>query len=123
MTQTKTAVAVSKIEAPTNGNAKVSEIAKSAKRDPLTEKVLRIGECQKKALQIQALREMLNELSQFRISTTGENASHLEISCNGSRESFDTRNPYLIERVIGFIQDEVTAKIPQLETELLAATI
>jgi hypothetical protein len=104
--------------------ATVKPTALVKKVDPLLDKVSKIADLQKKAIQLQRLKEQSDNLQKFKLKNSEATPDYLLIRAGGnSREEFETYNPFLIGKMLETAQREINAKIPQVEEELRESTI
>lgn len=90
--------------------------------NPLEERRMKIAALQRKVVDVQKLKNLYQELGEYELGVDENDHQNLEIK-DKHRRSFDTSNPKLIGDVINFIKQQCANKIPQLESELMSATI
>lgn len=90
--------------------------------NPYEERKLKVAAMQRKVMNVQKLEHVQNHLLNFEVGTDEDDGQTLSIR-DKQRQSFETANPYIITKVIECIKSECANKIPQLQNELLAATI
>lgn len=90
--------------------------------NPVGDRINAIAGLQRKVLQLQRLKEVEQELRDFKLQNSEGDSQHLRIS-DANNNRFETTNAYIVQRVVEAIQAEVRAKVPQLETEILNATL
>ena len=100
------------------GLAIIKELA-----NPVAERTAKIADLQKKVFQIQKLKAIKTELSEYVMGTDDEAGQRLEIRDTQHRRSFETSNPVLIGKVVEFVMAECKNKIPVLEQELISANL
>ncbi|MFA9219674.1 MAG: hypothetical protein ACEQSL_00655 [Sediminibacterium sp.] len=125
--QTKNGVAAQGAGKPTTDTAKgVAAMAiveaKKPTVNPYSEKVGKIAEAQRKVLQLQRLREVETDLNTFKIGNEDSQNEYLVLKDSNNRR-FETSNAYLAAKVVECLKVELSARIPELEAEILTATI
>lgn len=90
--------------------------------NPVGNRIQAIAGLQRKVLQLQRLKEIEQDLSEFKLLNSDGDSHYLTIR-DAKRNEFETTNAYIIQKAVEAVQSEVSAKIPQLENEILSATL
>lgn len=108
-------------DTPKGAGAMAIVEAKKSTVNPYSEKIGKIGALQRKVLQLQRLREVESDLREFEVVIEDDSTS-LTFE-DSKRRRFETGNAYLVKKVKELLLSEISTKIPELENEILTATI